>query len=451
MSDTGPDKILSPLAAYDLSMAHKARLEREHFRTVESLYRRAAATRGGDGANGAFFAAVARQLRLRPDTPLPKSIRAGYRDLALKLGLRRVDPGSANFEADLDRFFCHYQCNFPIRSEQESLEGFRRVLTRPPTETGYEERCYSVICPLTGAYLMGLDFTIQPRSDSVHFIYGFAMPPVRGGWGFGGAMLALMRDAAREAMASYFRTPHASNMPSYRDPSGPLIVFEKNRLRDMTLTDILLDSAGIDIFDPPTAKRDLSASGTGQSLRDLAWDRLGGKIVRYTYLQPGLEGCVVVPATDRNDVVRLLTGQPLARETARIAETALRSAIGARAPGCTTLDLCVFASPGGTTVLANQIRDSVRIFQANSVAKDGEIETDIYFQAQSRSLADHTVDGALRLDRIEPFGAGTTDFVAAEDLTRRILSLQTWDTLCDAADRRYEDWAIALVERARPG
>jgi hypothetical protein len=443
---------LSPLAAYDLSTAQKARLSDDHLTRIMSIYQRAVSfpsTELGGGVSGAaFVAAVAKRRQLRPDLSLAKVVSFGYRDLALTHGLRRIDPVSPGFEADLGLFFRHYRANFPIVAEQESLNGFRTVLFRPPSDSGYEERCYSVVCPLTGEYLMGFDFTIQPMSDTVHFIYGFVMPKVRGGWGFGGGMISAMRDIAQAALLAFFQSPGARSPPKYHDPSGPLVLFEKNRTAGMTLTDIMLDAAKVDIFHPPDTDADLAMSAMGQSLRDGTWDRLGGRIVHYNYQQPSLDGITVVPESQRDHVIRLLNGGALPPEVMRTAQETLRAALPAGTPGCSTLDLCVFARPGATSVPATQIHDSVKIFHANSVVKTGMIETDIWFQAQAQSLAEQTSDGRLALKRIPAVGADPGNFTAAEERTRRLLASVTWDDLCRAADRPYAEWLTRSPDSA---
>ena len=138
---------------------------------------------------------------------------------------------------------------------------------------------------------MGLNFTVQPRSDSVHFIYGFVNPLARGIGGFSACLIALMRQIARAEIFAWLARHH-DERPPFHNPDGPLILFEKNIIERMTLTDILKDSAGIDIDHPPRRRSRLVSSAISQSVRDLIWDRRGGRIVDYNYVQSSLDGVV---------------------------------------------------------------------------------------------------------------------------------------------------------------
>ncbi len=432
---------LSPLEAYDLSVVQKERCRQAHLHRVIELYDAAARQSSASPAGAAFLARVDDHRNQRPDAPLALAVQHAYSDVAFQFGLRRIDPASPDFEHGLDLFFEKYKLSFPIRSEQESKPGFRALWQAPRTASGYEERGYSVICPLTGEYLAGLEFSIQPESDSVHFVYGFVMPCVRGGWGFGAHLLTVMRDEGRRAIADYFQDK-PTMQPPWRDLDGPLIIFEKNVLCEMTLTDILMESAAIDVNDPPAADADLSLSSMPQSLRDFAWRRLGGKIISYNYLQSSLEGAVKVSCGMRDKVIRLLNKKFMASEGAEAAqaELALSRAVGELKEGCRTLNLCAFASKDNLP--AAQVRRHNEIFQSISVAKvtADEIKEDIYFQAQMQSLQERSAGGLVRLDEIDAMGSKPGDFREAEALTRRLLVLVTWHELRENRDRTFGEW-----------
>jgi hypothetical protein len=436
--------LLTPLEAYDLSGLQKIQCEKAHFARVVALCSDKSSRAGFSPARVAFDMAVTQARQQRPYEPLSDAVRRAYRDVALTFGLRRIDPRTPEFEHDLDVFFSNYQSNFPLQSEQETKEGFRNLLRAAPSCTGYEERVYSIVCPLTGQYLMGLDFAIQPLSDSVHFVYGFAMPCVRGGWGFGRALIALIREIAGGVVAACFRG-RPDDLPSWNNPDGPLILFAKNMIGEMTLSDILMDSAGIDVAAPPSADADLASSGIGQSLRDLVWDRLGAKVVRYNYFQSSLDGVVAIAREDRDRVICGLNKRPQTLVDRVVSERALTRSLDGREKGFVALDLCAFVDPGQTSLPAAQVKRANEIFQSVSVVKDAGIDAEIYFQAQMSSLMENSRDGRVAIDPIRPFGFGAGDSRAAEELTRRLLAVVTWAELRQAGERTYEQW---LVEKA---
>ncbi len=356
---------------------------------------------------------------------------AAYRTVAMTFGAGRVDPAR---EADLRLFHAHYVTNFPLPAEQETLDGFRRLWRAPARADGYREVGYNVVCPLTGRYLLGVAFTIQPQSDSATFIYGFVDPAARGIGGFSAALLAFMREQARLAIASHLAA-HPADRPPYHDPAGPVILFEKNDLAAMSMADILMDTARIDIDHPPRTGACLAASSIGQSLRDLVWHRRGGRIVAYAYAQGSIDGVVRVADGDRAAVIGLLQGR--GQDAAACA--ALDAALGGRLPGCVALRLCAFAPPGCSTLPAAQVARSQAQFQGISVVKDeANLAQDVYFQAQMASLAAHAPDGGVPLRAIEPVGAA--DLAGAEAVFKRLLSGLTWEDLRAARDRPYAAW-----------
>jgi hypothetical protein len=435
---------LSPLEAYDLSAEQKYCRAATHLKRLVTLYQKAAGRANSSPAVMAFVNAVEEWRKQRPDTSLADAVRSVYRDVALSFGLRRIDPESSNFDRDLSAFFVNYKSNFPLPTEQESKPGFRALLRAGPLEAGYEERAYSVVCPLTRRYLLGLNFTIQPLSDSVHFIYGFVMPCVRGGWGFGGSLIELMREIAAKLIDNYFQR-YPEDRPPYYEPRGPLILFEKNLIEEMTLGEILMDSAGVDVSNPPAANTDLASSAIGQSLRDLIWDRLGGKVIRYHYIQSSLDGMVTVDTSMRDKVISFLNGQPLLGPDEAAARQALNMARGTKKEGCTTLELCAFPVAGGTSLPTAQVRRANEIFQTISVMKGGNISKDIYFQAQMASLEQSSHDERVALVPIRPAGPGAVNFHEAESKTRQLLGVVSWQDLQQAGDRTYREW---MVEKA---
>ncbi len=73
------------------------------------------------------------------------------------------------------------------------------------------------------------------------------------------------------------------------------------------------------------------------------------------------------------------------------------------------------------------------------------LSDDIYFQAQMKSLADHSVGNEVRLRAVLPGGSGTEDFAKAEEQTRRLLQEVTWEDLRAARRRPYRDW-VAMTQ-----
>jgi hypothetical protein len=375
---------------------------------------------------------------LAGDDPL-----AAYRTMVMRHGLVHVDPAARSFERDLRQFHREYVKNFPLPAEQETRQGFRELWRASPRDGGYQEVGRSVVCPLTGRYLMGVNFTIQPRSDSVHFIYGFVNPVARGIGGFSALLLEMMRSTARAEITAWLAS-HPDQQPSFRSPDGPLILFEKNIITAMTLTDILRDTAHIDIDHPPTRRSLLVASAISQSMRDFIWDRRGGRIVDYHYLQPSLDGVVRVPDAARPDVIAYIFGEAPDQVRRRSAAAVLARCLNGRIEGATQLALCVFAADGARAVPAAQVRLSNKIFQGISVVKDPvHLGEDIYFQAQMTSLERHTQDGMVGLKPILPGDGSARDFREAEQMTKALLATLTWELLREGRDRTYADWLRA--------
>ena len=405
-------RVLSPIEAYERAEQQKRRLGEAFRKRIVRL------ARGG---------AMRRILAARDDEA---AICAAYRAVAMA-GARRIDPAKADFEAHLRAFHRNYVTNFPLPEEQETLDGFRRLWRAPARADGYREVGYNVVCPLTGRYLLGAAFTIQPQSDSVTFIYGFVNPVARGIGGFSAALIGLMREQGRAAIATHLERRPADR-PGYHDPAGPLILFEKNVLEAMSLTDILMDTARVSVDDPPRTGACLAASSIGQSMRDLVWHRRGARIVDYAYAQGSLDGVVRVAAGQRHAVIAALhAGNGAAPE--------LLDALGDRVAGCVALNLCAFVADGVRVLRAAQVRRSQEVFQGISVVKDeANLGDDIYFQAQMASLDASTRHGAVALRPIAPVGAG--DFHGAEAALKQVLSGLTWADLRAARGRAYGDW-----------
>lgn len=365
---------------------------------------------------------------------------AGYRTIVMRHGIVRIDPHAADFERALRLFHRNYVTNFPLPAEQETRAGFRTLWRASPRDGGYQEVGRSVLCPLTGRYLMGVNFSIQPRSDSVHFIYGFVNPAARGIGGFSALLLDLMRQTGRAEIASWL-SAHPADRPAFHNPDGPLILFEKNMIAEMSLTDILRDTAHVDIDHPPTTRSRLVASAISQSLRDYIWNRRGGRIVDYTYLQSSLDGVVTVPDAARPDIVACLLRADLDEPRRRSGMQTLHRCLGTRREGATQLALCAFAAPGATGLPSAQIRLSNAIFQGISVVKDPDrLGDDIYFQAQMTSLEQNTRDGMVGLTPIVPGDAPLDGYLEAERMTKNLLADISWADLRAAGDSTYGDW-----------
>jgi hypothetical protein len=368
------------------------------------------------------------------------AIGATYATLAMRYGVVWLDPNMPGFRRAYRVWYREYVTNFPLPEEQETRSGFRELWRASPREGGYQEIACGVHCPLTGRFLAGLNFTIQPRSDTVHFIYGFVNPAARGFGGLSRHLIQLMREEGRKAITQHF-LKNPDERPPFHDPDGPLIVFEKNIIEEMSLTEILRDSAGVDIDRPPTHHARQEASAMSQSERDAIWDHHGGRVVDYHSIQSSLDGVVRVPDAETGTVIAFLNDDSLEDARRLHAERLLNDALDGRLPGCLTLNLCVFVAPGLTSVPAVQIRRSNEIFQGISVVKDpAHLHEDIYFQAQMTSLAAREKAGRIALRRIAPCGPGVTTFAEAEALTRRLLGVVTWDELRAHPDRPYGAW-----------
>jgi hypothetical protein len=438
---------LSPLHAYEVAERQKQRLGAAFRAKLIRLHRimsenGAAAHRIPPGLPETLRQSWHDAVRRFAATPATdrSAIVATYRDVVMQFGLKRIEPASRSFGQDLREFHRNYVTNFPLPEEQESLEGFRDLWRASPRDGGYEEIGYSALCPLTGRYIMGVNFTVQPRSNSVHFIYGFVNPIARGLSGFSASIVNLMRDVSQRSIASHFeRCP--ADRPSFYSNAGPLILFEKNIIDEMSLTEILMDTAHVDIDRPPRRGARLAASSISQNMRDFIWDRRGGRVIDYNSIQSSLDGVVRVPTGERDTIIAWLNRMPLDHGQQRRAEAILRRCLDGRLPGCRTLNLCAFVEPGTRSVPSAQIEKSNAIFQGISVVKDPEhLQEDIYFQAQMASLAEHTRDGAVALRPITPSGPGVLDFHDAERLTKRLLAAVTWPELRDGRDRTYSEW-----------
>jgi hypothetical protein len=438
---------LTPLQAYECAERQKQHLGEAFRGKILGLHRRLRAT-GPDASPLPRRLPQDRRRRWRDVARAFAAVPAGnddaiisaYRNLVMQQGLLRIDPAARDFERELRAFHRNYVTNFPLPEEQESRAGFRDLWKASPRAGGYEEVGYSVLCPLTGRYLMGLNFTIQPRSDSVHFIYGFVNPVARGFGGFSARLIALMRDTARPAIAAHYQRCPADR-PAFHSVDGPLILFEKNMIEEMSLADILMDTAHVDVDRPPGPATRLAASSISQSVRDFIWDRRGGRVVDYGYIQSSLDGVVRVPDGAGIDIIALLNRAPLGVAQRRAATDCLAASLAGRVPGCLTLKLCAFVDPSAASVPASQIRLSNEIFQGISVVKDpAHVAEDIYFQAQMASLQEHARDGTVALRPIAPFGPGVSNFEQAERVTKRLLANLSWVELREGRELTYGEW-----------
>jgi hypothetical protein len=363
------------------------------------------------------------------------AFRMAYCSLVANVGIRCIDPNSSAFIADLTKFYTNYVENFPIPAERESFDGFARLLADRARADGYVEVAYNACCPLTGRYLMGFDFTIQPTSRTAHLIYCFLAPYARG-LGFSKVLLSeIMR----------LSNLHMLNYPSLY-PGDVIITFEKNILQEMSLPEILLDSCGIDIDEPPVANQDLSRSGIDQSVRDLIWDSLGAKIIDYNYIQSSLDGIVKIDVEEqRRLVVRFLNTDPgMTTRENEIAERALRLAVGSKDPGCQLLNLCAFVPPGTADLDSSRVCEAMKCFQGISVIKDEKaIEQDAYFAASMADLIQRSRSGRIALKKIQPYCGDISNlksFADAAYLTHALLRNTKWDELRSCPEMKYADW-----------
>jgi hypothetical protein len=284
---------------------------------------------------------------------------------------------------------------------------------------------------------MGLNFTIQPQSNSVHFIYGFVNPIARRVGEFSQRIITFMRETAGQAIAAHIAR-HPEDRPDYYVAGRPLILFEKNVMVEMSLTRILLDTAKIDIDRPPRRGARLVASAISPNVRDRVWHLCGASIVDYNYIQSSIGHVVQVPRDARKSVIACLNREPLGRQEIDQAERILRTCLNGREPGCRTLNLCAFAETGASSVPAAQIRRSNEIFHGISVVMcPSRLDEDIYWQAQMASLSAHAVDGNVALRPIAPAGG---DFDAAEQKLKRLLAGLSWAGLREGRDRTYAQW-----------
>ena len=443
----GQPRELSPAEAYNLAEQQKEKAALDFLRQIVGVYEKAKAGDYPAGVDPAvvqeFVAIVDSKLS---NTGLDNAVRLAYRESAVKHGLKQIDPNSPDFENDLKRFHENYVTNFPIAAEQESLDGFRDLFSAPTRADGFKEVAYCVICPFTGKFLMGTNFTIQPESNSVHFVYGFVMPWARGAIGFSKPLVDTMRNVANEHIAKY---------PA-QYTGEPIITFEKNILGDMTLGDILMDTAGIDIHNPPRQDANLTLSSIDQSIRDLIWSRMGGKVVNYNYIQSSLEGVVKIenPRDEKLAIRFLNKDATLTAEEKQRAEGIMEKALDGREGGCTVLNLCVFVPPGATSVNAEQMKRAMETFQGTSVVKDPEgIKDDIYFKASMADLDAKTKDGIVPLVRIPAFGGavpGVESYKDAAILTKLLLQNVTWQELRENSARPYAEWLQEKMDAVAP-
>jgi hypothetical protein len=460
---------LSPHEAYVLAENQKAQVADDFFQQITKIYNQGKAGQVPEGlerkrnrveqnkqseALKFFIDSVDEKLATmqahgtKGKNHLPQAIRLAYRETAVKYGLKQVDPTSPAFKKDLKEFHTNYLPNFPIPSEQESRKGFENLWTAPTLPNGYKEVGYSLVCPLTGKFLMGTNFSIQPESNSVHFTYGFVTPWARGALGFSRALKDTMKQVA---------TKHSTKYPS-KFPGDPIITFEKNVLGEMTLGDILMDTAGIDINKPPVEGANLAMSSIAQSIRDMIWSRRGGKVVGYKYIQSSLDGVVKIEDPEQEKlVIRMLRDdKTLDDKQRKLAQKILKKARAGKVEGCTTLNLCVFMSDDDTKkVPAAQIAKAMEIFQGISVVKDPVgIKDDVYFKASMEDLRARTdKSGMVRLQKIPAFGGNIPEvrnFVDAEALTKLLLQHVTYEELRANQDRPYAEWLDKKLEVVAP-
>lgn len=474
---------LSPYEAYKLSEQQKADLGKDFLHKLVRIYREAkegstpsdlvkpevhiqsrnpnllrqaqqAAEARQQQALKEFVSAVDQKLEDTRGKDEVNAVRLAYREIAIKYGLKQVDPTSPSFNRDLNEFHRNYVTCFPIPSEQESKAGFKELVKAPMIEEGenkgYKEVIYSAVCPFTNQFLMGVNFSIQPNNNAAVFTYGFVAPEARGAVGFSRPLVGSMTKIASD---------HIEKFPT-KYPGAPLVVFEKNILGEMALGDILLDSAGINAKKPPREGVDLSRSSIDQSLRDLAWDRLGGVVVNCNYMQSSLDGVVKVDPKAEPFVIRYLNKDAtLSDGQKREADRTLKAALGDKVEGCTSLALCVFAPADVKEVDAGRVKDILRTFQGISVVSDPQgIRDDIYFKACMQDIdSKTTADGKLSLGAIPAFSGPfpATGFTGAAKITNELLKHVTWKEITKNADRTYGEWLDIKKDEisasARPG
>jgi hypothetical protein len=254
--------------------------------------------------------------------------------------------------------------------------------------------------------------------------------------GFSEVLVNTIRRVAAEHIAKY----------PVRFPGEPLITFEKNILGAMTLTDILMDTAGVDIANPPLEDADLSFSSIDQSIRDLIWSRMGGKVAVYNYIQSSLDGVVKVANAESEAIaIRYLNSDPtLSASDIGLAKQIMDDALDDKEEGCRVLNLCAFVADAADDIDAAQLRTAMEVFQGISVVKEpSEIEHDIYFKASMADLERRARSGRLPLRPIKPFGGAIFDvgnFIDAARLTEALLKCLTWEELREYPDRTYEEW-----------
>jgi hypothetical protein len=429
---------LSPCEAYITSQVQKERSAERFQQEIEDLYRSAKAgiepppIEGVDRETQLIatvkFVAYADERTRGTEKATWGDIRKAYRRVVTEFGLHQVEPGPG-FEKGLNTFYTNYQDNFRIKEEQESRQGFRDTAGKPMRENGYSEQIYNIICPMTGKYLAGTNFAIMPTSNQIWFIYGFVNPEARNIVGASHTILDLMSQDGIQRAELY---------PSqYKGKPGRL--FEKNDLGDMTLKEIMMDSCCIDITKPPKAGDYLSHSAAGQSMRDLVWSHLGGKIIDFHYLQPSLEGVTIIEDPKEEElVIDYLHGKLSEEAQKKKAETILEKALNGKDPGCTTLNLCIFSPE--ESIDSEQSLNSIRTFSGISIIKDEEnIDKDIYFKALEASLKENSKDGKIALRDIVPYGEAQ-NFHEAEKITKILLNHMTWKELQEHADRPYSEW-----------
>ncbi len=374
-----------------------------------------------------------------------KASRMAYAELVMLYGIKKLEPeNKKEYKQDLRDFHASYMRGFSIPEEQMSKGEFDEILQEGRRPNGFNETAHILRCPFTGTTIGGFNNTLQPENNSAILFYAFIDPQFRG-FGLSRKIVEKVKADVKAAVADYT----ASNgVPKYS--GDPLLLIEALPVTDMTIKDIFLDTTGIPADGkPPRQGDDFSKSGAMvETERDRVWGKLGGfKLSGVTYWSPSLREITSVSGKNREDVAAYLNDDPsLTKEQRAAAKKTLNKAIG-NGEGGYRYDLVALVESGQTTVNAEQVRRTTEQAYAQDtfcyfskadekLAKKDPYAlagTDIYFQANRRSLAKNMdAEGNIKLVPITPAvpsGSEATFAAAAKYIEQAVAACHNWADL----------------------
>jgi len=372
---------------------------------------------------------------------MKKAVKQAYSDMIRDHGHENVN-GSGKL---YNEWFQVYQRSFPIRGERETKEDMRELLQEPMDDKGYGEIAVGLRDPLRGKMAGGVQGLVVSEASAGMFTYAF-LDPAYQGFGLSHQLLDATRNAIRENVSKY-------NPGDTRD----VVVFlEKNKMSDMSLESIVLDSTGFSVTKPlPVKGQSLASGAISQSQRDDTWSKLGAKeIANAGYIQPSLDGVTdIKDKGDRALAIRFLQEDAsLTPEEKAKGAKLVNTAIEGKAEHC-PLALCAFVDKGATHLDLKQTQQFLKGFLGTScLDTDAKgLKADIFASATMDSLEKTaTKDGKLALTEVKPFGGPipVNSFKEAENVTRALLQVAPLEEIRAAAktaartgqEKSYGEW-----------